>query len=692
MNEGVKEAFLPGAFVLLVLTGGVLLVVDGRMKAEASGARLIGVVSFQQGKSQRRAQNGAVFYALAADQPVFNGDLVRTARGTTATFLLKDGTRVELGELSMAALHLSDQETKVQMDYGNVRSETGGKRQVRLMVGERALLSRDGIVSAGRARGSDEARLMVEKGSGLLEDRGRTVPLAAGRQVSAGPESSRETAIGVLPLEPAPGATLNATDAERTITFRWKGDGKTKLFITRHGSAQAIHNDTHEGDSFALALAPGVYAWSVVGAEVAPGGGVSSRSLFVRSITAPELIEPRAGETVETATNTARVLLRWRPLSFAKGYVSELSGAPDFGAGVTREESASASSMRTLPPGKYYWRIATVSADGSVVPMSSVGSFSIRTIESLTAPVPEYPRTGSVESSAAARRQGVLFSWKSRFAGLTSVEVSESESFKPIVARSAARGSSAQVKIPARAGTYFWRVQTRLADGRLTPYSPASVLLLNEGLNSVRLLRPEKNAVFAARTKVRFAWDGGGSASRFQLVIAADRQFTRTVRSLSTSYRNAALADLPAGDYFWRVASPGSNAAALHARSFSVQDRLLAPSIQEPASDALVDMSARDVLHFRWSRVAGAAKYRLTVRNARGQTLVDTTAASSHYEFRDLGRLDVGRFAVEVVPITAGGTAGAAAKSSFQLSLGSAPGAPSFADTATRYIPEAKKQ
>ena len=693
MNGRVKEALVPGGCGLLILLGAGLFLADARMKAEATGTTMIGRVAFHQGNAQRRAKQGAVFHGLATEQPVFNGDIVRTSHQTTATFILNDGTRVELGELSMAALHLSVKETAVRMDYGTVRSQTAGNRQLRLVVGDRALLSRQGVVSAAQAKGSDNARMAVENGIARLEGRGRMIELASGRQVQLGPTGVTQSAMAVLALEPAPGATLNATGEGRSVTFRWRGVDRVHLTIKRAGATAPIHAGTRAGTSFQTTLPPGIYSWSVQEAGSAPGPGTQARSLLIRAAHAPDLIEPREGANLQTPERETAVLFRWRPIAFAKSYVSEVSRSADLRTGLLREEHTSAQGIRKLKPGTYYWRVSSKTLDGSEIPDSRVGSFTVTRLDHLPAPVLRSPRTGTVESRAGADKQGVLFTWSSAIAGNSELDVSQDEGFRKIVAAAKTTGgNSSLLKIRAQAGTYFWRVRTRLPDGRFTPHSAVAVLVLNEGLDNVRLRLPLPDATFAARTKVRFAWEGGASTARFRLSIATDPECKRVVRLVPTSFRSATVADLAPGTYYWRIAERNGGRAGGRGRAFQITQRLPGPTLLEPRPGSVVDMSAADALRFRWASVPGAKRYRVVLKNPSGHTLGQTMLAGTEHSFTDMARLDVGRFSVEVTAFSAGGASGDPGRSTFRITLGRTPSAPKFADSGTRFIPQGAKQ
>ncbi len=682
-----QEGVIPAACLFLAGSGVALTYLESRARGGADGGRAIGSVTSLQGEGQRRPGDGSIFYRLGKDQAVFSGDVVRTSRGTVTTIRLTDGTRVELGELSMAVVHLSATDAAVEMKYGSLRSTAAGNGRVRLVMGDRTLVSTGGVASVARDRVSGAEEMIVERGSAVLVDRQNQQ-----RQVSQGQRllleggSVREQKMPVLPIEPAPSAVIS-TEAEATaVTFRWSGEQPIRLLVRGGQSGATVHSETHPSSPAELRLPPGEYSWNIVPADgpTAPG---PPRTFQVRRLRPLELISPSPSAVLETSTGEADVVLRWQSLTYARAYRWEVSSSADFSQALRSAETNGSQAFLRLAPGSYYWRVTVSTADGSTVPASPTRTFQVQKLEGLKAPALRSPRSGAVESLAAAS-QGIVFSWTAAHAGRTALEISEDSGFSRVVSRAETSGNMASVKLRPTPGTYFWRVRTKLPDGRWTPHSREGVLLLNEGLSRIALKQPAPSHSLGRGRPIRFAWDGG-QGSKFRLLVSRSEDFRTGVSSFPANLRSITVPGLPAGRYYWKVTSATGAGQDSSVRSFQVLEQAPAPSLIEPRGR--VDMSARNALRFRWSEVREARAYLLSLSRG-GRVLLTREVAGTEFNLTDLGLLDVGEFAVEVVALYRDGSRSETARGTLRIALSGGPNAPTFADSGTRFIRDEKRQ
>jgi len=173
--------------------------------------------------------------------------------------------------------------------------------------------------------------------------------------------------------------------------------------------------------------------------------------------------EPPAYRTPRASSKqtVGSVEFAWAPNADAPRARLQVASDVAFTSVVQDRDALDGDSLRAeLPtPGAYYWRLASIKADGDHGPFGDTQRFELR-------PTPE---PAAVAPSADGN--ALLFRWSGRAEDRQQVEFARDRAFTQIVASAEVSGSEWTLPRPASGGRYYFRYRTVESDGFVSPYS-----------------------------------------------------------------------------------------------------------------------------------------------------------------------------------------------------------------------------
>ena len=650
---------IASAALFLACVGGLML--DLRA-VDSGGGERVGSLVLKKRVAQRRPSGRAVWTGISVNDSLRSGDAVRTDAGSGAVVLLDDGTELTLAENSLVLLEFDPRGATLEFVSGAVSARravsVAGDATLKVKAAGLDLELGSGTLEISGKDGEVEAR--APSGSATARVEGIEVKLSGSDGISADAGGSRAVSYGIVQTAPATGAVMlvPGEGLSLPVDFAWSGGtgpwmveySRTRDFVDAVALRAA-------GASLASAPEPGAWYWRVSDARGA-SSPVSRFSVFPSA--PPAALGPRPG--AEFASG-GTVPLSWTPVEGASAYECELS-RPDLGGAApeTFRTAVEGFAFAAAEPGVHAWRVRSVFGYGgagsgewseprtfTVAPAAP----SIAPPAAAVAPVPAtagaaellapadgaWFEAGSEVTLARGGGTGRLLVWR---AGYSDAPVAE-------FAEDAASARFA----PPGPGDYLWgveaadgaaarrrfRVLAALAAPDLEAPEAGAAVEVPESRSLVLEWKPVDGAV-SYRVTVRRAADGEGALER---------------RSDSTELEIRG-SSLEAGEYLWRVVAEakdpdgnpryGPPASAV----FSVfrGGPLAAPAPLRPAAGATLDLSRASSLDFAWSSVAGANRYELELRDARGRLVVRRTTTSASWSFTELARLDKGRYSVSI--------------------------------------------
>ncbi len=153
----------------------------------------------------------------------------------------------------------------------------------------------------------------------------------------------------------------------------------------------------------------------------------------------------------------------WAMSTDAATYRFQLARDPAFATLVADEKSVRGSShapAARLNPGEYFWRAASIRADGDTGPFGDVQTFILK-------PIPAAPNPPKEEGGR------VGFSWGGEPGQKFDFQLARDAAFKDLVMEQKLDKPEIAIEKPGAAGTYFMRYRALDPDGFIAPFSSA---------------------------------------------------------------------------------------------------------------------------------------------------------------------------------------------------------------------------
>jgi hypothetical protein len=190
----------------------------------------------------------------------------------------------------------------------------------------------------------------------------------------------------------------------------------------------------------------------------------------------PAPTQPRRGAKQTVGT----VEFAWAQNIEASSHRLQVASDADFKALLLDRDALDGTTTRfDLPAeGTYFWRLASIRANGDAGPFGDPSSFELR-------PTPVAPQGGLATDGSS-----LAFSWSGRAQDRQQVELARDPTFTEIVARAELDKPEWILPVPGQSGDYFFRYRSVEPDGFVSPYSATLKTVVPKDWSFLWLLFP----------------------------------------------------------------------------------------------------------------------------------------------------------------------------------------------------------
>jgi hypothetical protein len=321
----------------------------------------VGSVVIRKNIVQRRLAERVLWDRLAAESPVYLGDLIRVAELSAATLYI-EGSRIELSENTLIRLTRAPDNESLQiiMDEGNLSIATfQDSGRISLDVNGRQIqVASTAVLNVTSAK--DIVILQINEGTVQFIEDGQTREIQAGNKITVENGFVQEGKSAVV-LNPVPNAHyINGSLNPFTISFSWNrinfsADESLRLEIASDRNFNRIYytHETLDGQAQAV-LENGFWYW-----RLSHENSVLDEGRFTIIPGAGTRLQSPAVSSIYSFIDELPVLnFHWDEVAEASSYILEVCNTPYFlNPQIQKESQITFIKNSDLEEGTWYWRV-----------------------------------------------------------------------------------------------------------------------------------------------------------------------------------------------------------------------------------------------------------------------------------------------------------------------------------------------
>lgn len=578
---------------------------------------------------------------LALGDAVLPGDIVQTDKNGSLVLNFIDGSKLLV--LKDSALKLDRLAsfpktgmvaTELMLERGRVESHVqkfkgaASRYEIRTPMAQLGVRGTDFRVGVDEAGNSSSSEVLEGGVKATANDAVVDVQKGFGTRIALGQAPSPPIALLPAPdLSPIP-ALIDRTP----IRFRWTPSENANAYrvqIEREHQSDAILDDAQfrTPEASFPDLRDGKYAMRVRAIDANGLEGFNSaREFLVKARPEPPFLQSPGDKNVVRGD---RPQFTWAKVSEAAHYHFQLARKASLAEKIidTRElQDVEFAVAKPLPPGEYFWRVASLRASGDHGPFGDVQRFTLKAI----------PVVAGGAALPKVDDKSLTLQWKSGAPGQTyHLQLARNRDFSPLLKEEHLSEPKIELQRPA-AGAIFMRVKAIDSDGYEGPFGSAQEIQVAPNYPTIHLKADSRAA--------KFSWLAGLPGQKIQVQVARTARFEPTLLDTTTDVSEAEI-QRPAGNEFFvrtrRIDSDG------YAESFSKPERF---TLNDPFVTLEAPSLEKGKLTFKWSAPLANQTFRFQVaRDGSFNSIVhDVTRAENALVVKSP---DAGRYYVRIAII-----------------------------------------
>ncbi|MCC5813293.1 MAG: FecR domain-containing protein [Leptospira sp.] len=660
MNFLNRTAIVIPLLLIASMVLSVLLYLNITKKVEGGNNPTIGILTFKIRSIQRKYDGEVVWETIPTETEIKNRDTIRTVNLADATLTLEDGTEIQIGENSMILVDFSDKKWNLNFAYGSVGAKKGSNDGLNIVSGDSSIEVGSGELSLNKS--GDDLSINITKGDSKLKVGDEEKTISQDQTATIGKEGVSVKQQNYRLVKPLGNSIITTTETSKSIDFSWTLSGnrpkKSELVVSNDPRFRQIISKTSlNSDNATIKLKPGSYYWKITYSDENNKPTESSTSRFTLFYNdGIKLFTPTNNSRISYNSNFPKpISFSWSKSEIVSFYRLEISDDENFNNIIERKETRNNSIAITgLKQGNLFYRVigkSSISGESDII--SETRSFSLDETKELSKVSLVEPSNQRNISLPSLKDSGILFSWKDTIEyNQYNFQLATDESFSSVLRTDTSNKNFYRWNSDIKAGKYFWRV-TGINSNNEKMTSQVREFNISEDVK-ISLIRPSQEIQLELQDgkSVNFGWKPLPNTGKTNLIISKAKELSDPVFNEIVSGNSKSVNLKNPGKYFWRINwSDGKTDSISDIYSFDLVANLPPPKITFPRASSSVDMTRRDDLLIQWNTVPEADLYFIRLLDTTGlreREILASRVNGNSYRFRDLTKLNQGKFRIEL--------------------------------------------
>ncbi len=513
----------------------------------------VGVVAYKKRTALRKLKNQSLWEFVKNEYPIYNGDSIKTEEFSEATIILKDGTEITINENSFIVINFSEDETKINFNYGSLDTKTSTEKQV-------VIQTKDSEIELTSAKAqivqsNESLKIQINEGTANLKKDNQKQEIKQ-NEIALLDKNKNEITKQSIPLTlitPEQNQTFLIDKNEQLIQFEFQGDPEKKyeIWIALNPLFRPVLYSRPIQNRLAIPLREGFYYWKIIEKGQDPSI-FSYRNFRIIKKEKPNLFLPQPKQ-IFNVKDSITLTFSWSKMDLASSYELWLDKDINFSNPMKIETMVNNLNLNlNIDSDKeiYYWKVVSKSNIEDAILPSDVQSFTLQRLEKLKPAILIYPLNEVFFANAL--KEGITFKWKYDIANIQTLEISKDLEFKEIVlTQKNISQNFFSMKNILPVGKYYWRI---INEDNI-PSNPGNFSISDQ--IDITLIAPKNNDIyFNSQDKLLFKWNANMEKQLFLLTISEDAGFKKVLFSKELTENTFFIEPnllKKEGMYYWKV-------------------------------------------------------------------------------------------------------------------------------------------
>jgi hypothetical protein len=430
-------------------------------KSSEGAGKPIGTIVFKKRVALRKLKNQSIWEYLQNEYPVFNGDAIKTEEFSEAVLKLNDGTEIALNENTFIVLNFTDQERKIEFNYGSIEANSESKNQIKVKTQDSEIELTS--ANAKLVQTNDNIQIQLNKGNANITKNNKTETIKENEValLDRKSEEIQKQQNRIVYLSPNDNERFFTTEQNFKVNFSFDAQPNKnyELQISMNPNFRPVLLKIPlKNNQATIALNHGTYYWKIIDKDSDPNLS-NFRKFVILKQEKPSLYLPKNNQKF-TTKDQINIDFSWSKLDLASSYEIWIDNDPNFS---DPQKINVLTNGLSIPikinnnKNTFYWKVIPKSTIENAVKESETFSFYVEKIASLKPSILQFPNNNIYHIKSFEK--GINFSWQNDIPNKQTLEIALDKEFNQVILNIPDITSNFYLlKKELPVGTYYWRV------------------------------------------------------------------------------------------------------------------------------------------------------------------------------------------------------------------------------------------